>query len=144
MWHWNTADWRQIWFLISLFQIKSSHSNAQGIKPISKHMSMMLMKQHMQQNDQEELHCVTKRSKKTPGHTPWWTLTQVTIHCLTLPMIRLLEPSMLLLHLRIILRRRKNKNSHDNKHDHDNTNAGDSIQFDPIKYKDETWTLPQS
>jgi hypothetical protein len=31
---------------------------------------------------------------------------------------------------------------HDNEHDHDNTNAGDSIQFDPIKYKDETWTLP--
>jgi len=30
---------------------------------------------------------------------------------------------------------------HDNEH-HDNTNAGDTIQFDPVKYKDETWTLP--
>ena len=31
---------------------------------------------------------------------------------------------------------------HDNEH-HDNTNTGgDTIQFDPIKYKHEKWTLP--
>ena len=97
-------------------------------------MSMMLMKQHKQQNEQELL------KSKTTQHSSMDMDTIIPLSDITNDMfVRPINAAATSEnHLE-----EEEEQEHDNEH-HDNTNAaGDTIiQFDPIKYKDQKWTLP--
>ena len=74
------------------------------------------MKQHKQKNKQES-HSMNIYSRT---HIP---MSEVTNHHMSVGTINAVVAS-------------------ENLHDNNTNNAGDTIQFDPIEYKDEKWTLP--